>query len=133
MERFRPRSVSRMNVKGFLLTVQYHHTAGGGLLIIGQGTIQTVHGDNPVTGNGKQIRAGIADGNTGLTTVHHWHHGGGQRTVCGIITLQEKNRLPNIIAVLFFLIVCFPEIIQPGHPVFPLQNKDVMFDISERF
>ncbi|HCO9019624.1 TPA: hypothetical protein OCA93_004653, partial [Escherichia coli] len=52
-------------LKGLFVDGGNHHTAGGGLLIIGQGTIQTVHGDNPVTGNGKQIRAGIADGNTG--------------------------------------------------------------------
>ncbi len=58
------RSVSRMNVKGFLLTVatttrrrrSAHYWSGH-------------HPDcsrrYPVTGNGKQIRAGIADGNTG--------------------------------------------------------------------
>ncbi len=71
------------------------------LLIIGQGTIQTVHGDNPVTGNGKQIRAGIADGNTGLTTVHHWHHSGGQRTVCGHHAAGKKQAAEYYCRIIF--------------------------------
>ncbi len=51
--------------KGLLLTVATTTPPEADLLVVGQGTIQTVHGDNPVTGNGKQIQAGIADGNTG--------------------------------------------------------------------
>ena len=60
-----------------------------------------VHGDNPVTGNGKQIRAGIADGNTGLTTVHHWHHSGGQRTVCGHHAAVKKQAAEYYCRIIF--------------------------------
>lgn len=56
---------------------------------------------NPVTGNGKQIRAGIADGNTGLTTVHHWHHGGGQRTVCGHHAAGKKQAAEYYCRIIF--------------------------------
>ncbi len=133
MERFRPRSVSRMNVKGFFVDGGNHHTAGGGLLIIGQGTIQTVHGDNPITGNGKQIRAGIADGNTGLTTVHHWHHGGGPAYRLRPSRCRKKTGCRILLPYYFFSSSVSPKLSSQVTPVFPLQNKDVMFDISERF
>ncbi len=132
MERFRPRSVSRMNVKGFLLTVATTTPpeAVCSLLVRAPSRLFTAIIRSPGTVN----RFGLVL----LMAILAWPPFTIGTTVGAsvptpAITLQEKNRPPNIIAVLFFLIVCFPEIIQPGHPVFPLQNKDVMFDISERF
>lgn len=52
-------------------------------------------------GNGKQIRAGIADGNTGLPTVHHWHHGGGQRTGSGHHAAGKKQAAEYYCRIIF--------------------------------
>lgn len=64
-------------------------------------TLAAIYALGEGRGNGKQIRAGIADGNTGLTTVHHWHHGGGQRTVCGHHAAGKKQAAKYYCRIIF--------------------------------
>ncbi|MCZ5484287.1 hypothetical protein O5584_24060 [Escherichia coli] len=57
--------------------------------------------------------------NTGLATVTIGTTVGGQRLPIAVNHAAGKNRLPNIIAVLFFLIVCFPKNYPARSPRFP--------------
>lgn len=67
-----------MGRKGLFIEGGQHHATRRGLLVICEFPVQAVNGDDPVTGDREQVRAGIAHCDTGLTAVYHWHDCGSQ-------------------------------------------------------